>query len=656
MEENVDSRNNLTQTNEVQMDIMTQELTSERERRTAKEEAKEILANMKGDVAYGITESPRWYMAILLGFQHYLTMFGPTVAIPILLSDALCIGKSDVARSELIGTILFVSGMATLLQVLFGVRLPIVQGGTYSFLTPTFALLSLPQWQCPAEPGPELEAILQNMTSSERTELWQVRMREIQGAIMVASCFQVLIGFTGIIGVILRFIGPLAIAPTIALVGLSLIGTAADYAGSHWGISSVTMVLIIAFSQYLKNINIPCLGWSKEKGCSAVWYPIFKLFSVILAILLSWLLSYILTITDAIPDDDSSYGYPGRTDTKGNILKDSDWFRFPYPVQWGIPTVSAAGVFGMLAGVLASMIESIGDYYACARLAGAPPPPTHAVNRGIGMEGIGCILAGLWGTGNGTTSYSENIGAIGITKVGSRFVIVIGALIMMIFGMCLKFCALFVTIPDPIIGGVFCVMFGMITAVGISNLQFVDLNSSRNLFIVGFSIYMGLVIPNWLNANQGIISTGNQEVDQIITVLLSTSMFVGGLFGFILDNTIPGTQQERGLAQWRRMFGETADNDDEEHTQAVRHEVMKCYEFPFGNSLVHKWKSVTSYIPFCPTFIEFSCSCRKKKGGQENNDIDAVDGMYLHSVDTGDEKATQTPEPGDNPDAVDESL
>ena len=71
----------------------------------------------------------------------------------------------------------------------------------------------------------------------------------------------------------------------------------------------------------------------------------------------------------------------------------------------------------MIAGVLASAIESVGDYYACARLSAAPAPPMHAVNRGIGVEGIGCIIAGLLGTGNGTTSYSENIGAIGITKV-----------------------------------------------------------------------------------------------------------------------------------------------------------------------------------------------------------------------------------------------
>lgn len=71
----------------------------------------------------------------------------------------------------------------------------------------------------------------------------------------------------------------------------------------------------------------------------------------------------------------------------------------------------------MIAGVLASMVESIGDYFACARVSGAPPPPNHAVNRGIGVEGIGCILAGFWGTGLGTTSYSQNIGVINITKV-----------------------------------------------------------------------------------------------------------------------------------------------------------------------------------------------------------------------------------------------
>jgi len=53
--------------------------------------------------------------------------------------------------------------------------------------------------------------------------------------------------------------------------------------------------------------------------------------------------------------------------------------------QWGVPTVNSAAVLGMIAGVLPSMIESVGDYYACARLAGAPPPPVHAINRGMNV-------------------------------------------------------------------------------------------------------------------------------------------------------------------------------------------------------------------------------------------------------------------------------
>ena len=116
------------------------------------------------------------------------------------------------------------------------------------------------------------------------------------------------------------------------------------------------------------------------------------------------------------------------------------------------------------------------------------------MNRGIGTEGLGCLIAGIWGTGNGTTSYSENIGAIGVTKVGSRRVIQWGAAIMIILGLLCKFGSLFITIPSPIVGGLFIVMFGLVSAVGLSNLQFVDMNSSRNLFILGFSIFFGLVI------------------------------------------------------------------------------------------------------------------------------------------------------------------
>ena len=129
----------------------------------------------------------------------------------------------------------------------------------------------------------------------------------------------------------------------------------------------------------------------------------------------------LLTVTNAIPDDPDHWAYLTRTDVRSDVLSEASWFRLPYPGlslciewseshavpiiynlnsrllipdnsyqavdmfsgQWGRPTYSTSGVFGMLAGVIAGMIESIGDYYACARLSGAPNPPDHAINRRV---------------------------------------------------------------------------------------------------------------------------------------------------------------------------------------------------------------------------------------------------------------------------------
>ena len=69
---------------------------------------------------------------------------------------------------------------------------------------------------------------------------------------------------------------------------------------------------------------------------------------------------------------------------------------------------------------------------------------------------------------------------------------------MIVMGLFSKFGAVFATIPEPIVGGIFYIMFGMVAAVGLSSLQYVDLNSTRNLFILGFSIFFGLVSTVYL--------------------------------------------------------------------------------------------------------------------------------------------------------------
>ncbi|XP_048862984.1 solute carrier family 23 member 1-like isoform X1 [Brienomyrus brachyistius] len=542
----------------------------------------------RSKLAYCITDVPPWYLCIVLGVQHCLTAFGGLIAIPLILSQALCLQHDGLTQSYLISTIFFVSGLCTLLQVIFGVRLPILQGGTFTLLAPSLAMLSMPEWTCPTWTQ---NASLVNVSSPVFIEVWQSRMRELQGSIMVGSCFQILVGFSGLIGFFMKFIGPLTIAPTISLIGLSLFDSAGMSAGNHWGVAAMTTVLIVMFSQYLRHMTVPVPAYSKTRKFHSSRMYIFQILPVLLGITLSWLVCYLLTIYDILPLDPKEYGYQARTDLKGDVITQAPWFRFPYPGQWGMPTVSLAGVCGILAGVTSSMVESVGDYHACARLSGAPPPPRHAINRGVGIEGVGCLLAGAWGTGNGTTSYSENVGALGITKVGSRMVIVASGVLMILMGMFGKIGAIFTTLPTPVIGGMFLVMFGVISAAGVANLQYADMNSSRNIFIFGFSVFTGLVIPNWILKNPTSIATGVNELDQVLQVLLTTSMFVGGFFGFVLDNTIPGSKHERGLVAWNEAHHEIEDDVPE---------TSEVYNLPFGLSSRFSLFSWVWCLPFCP--------------------------------------------------------
>ena len=349
-------------------------------------------------------------------------------------------------------------------------------------------------------------------------------MQHVQGAIIAGSIVEMGVGATGLVGRLLRFVGPITIAPTIALIGLALFKFGAPMAGTHWPIGGLTIILIILFSQYLK---------SKRRS--------FELYPILLAILTAWATAAILTVTGVF-----SAGHPSFTSMEN--LRNAPWFRVPYPFQWGIPQFGIAAFVGMLAGYIASMVESIGDYYACARLSGATIPDKRIINRGITFEGIGCFVAGIFGTGNGTTSYSENIGAIGLTRVGSRRVVQAGAIIMILLGTVSKFGALFTTIPGPIVGGMYCAMFGMIAAVGLSNLQLVDLNSARNLFILGFAFFMGLSVPEYFAANP--VTFQPDWLANIINTLGSTGMAVGAFIALLLDNTIPGTDKERGLTAW----------------------------------------------------------------------------------------------------------
>ncbi len=460
-------------------------------------------------VEYGIEDRPPLSESVLLGLQHYLTMVGANIAVPLILAGAMDMPADITAR--FVGTFFVVSGVATLAQTTLGNRYPIVQGAPFSMLAPALAIIAV-VGAIPGEPN------------------WQTDLLYLQGAIIVAAFVQILIGYLGLIGRLRRFLSPVVIAPTIALIGLALFDAPQITAANQdWLLLGLTVGLIVLFSQYLKAKN-----------------RTFQLFPVVLGIAIAWLLAAALSLGGVYSPDSPGYVALGQVAAAPALVP-------IYPFQWGLPRFEFALVIGMIAGVLASVIESFGDYQAVARLTGSGAPSEKRINHGIGMEG-------LMGTG-GSTSYSENIGAIGLTGVASRYVVQIGAAIMLVVGFVGYFGQLVATIPDPIVGGLFIVMFGQIVAVGISTLKHVDLDSQRNVFVVGFSMFVGLAIPQYMANFESAEAfrelaagaspvLGSPIIADTVFVIGGTGMAVGGLVALVLDNTIPGTRKERGLEEW----------------------------------------------------------------------------------------------------------
>ena len=475
-------------------------------------ETGEARAHESSMVEYGIDDKPPLGQSALLGVQHWLTMVGSTIAIPLVLAGALGFDAGQTA--QLVATFFVVSGVATLAQTTVGNRYPIVQGGTFSMLGPALAII----------------AVLAAGDAAPTTMI-----RELQGAVIVAGLVEVAIGYLGIFGRLKRYVGPIVIAVVIALIGLALLTVPQiTSATNNWYLVGLTLALIVLFSQYLD-------GYSR----------LFKLFPVLLGLGGAYLLALVLSVTGLVP---------GLVDL--SPVANAPPLRVIVPFQWGLPLFTTSFIAGMIAGMLASAIESFGDYHSVARMAGEGAPNARRVNHGLGMEGLGNVFAGIMGTGNGSTSYTENVGAIGITGVASRYVVQVGAVVMILVGFVGYFGALVTTIPSAIVG------------VGLSQLQHVDLNRNRNVFVLGFGLFAGLSIPEYVTNVQdasdvtleaGLASVpvlgavlGLSTVAQTVGIILGTPIAVGGIAAFVLDNTIPGTAEERGLTAWEEI---TEDDD-----------------------------------------------------------------------------------------------
>ncbi|KAK2442617.1 N-terminal acetyltransferase [Trifolium repens] len=492
------------------------------------------------DLEYCIDSNPPWAETILLAFQNYILMLGTSVMIPSLLVPAM--GGSSGDKARVIQTLLFVAGINTLLQALFGTRLPAVVGGSFAYVIPVAYIIG--------------DSSLQRINDPH--ERFIHTMRAIQGALIVASSIQIVLGYSQVWGLFSRFFSPLGMAPVVGLVGLGLIHRGFPTLGNCVEIGIPMLLLVIGLSQYLKHVR-PFRD-----------IPIFERFPVLICIAIVWIYSVILTASGAYSHRPSITQHNCRTD-RANLISTAPWFMFPYPLQWGPPTFSAGHSFAMMSAVLVSMVESTGAYKAASRLAIATPPPAYVLSRGIGWQGIGILLDGLYGTGTGSTVSVENVGLLGLTRVGSRRVVQISAGFMIFFSTLGKFGAVFASIPFPIFAALYCVLFGLVGAVGISFLQFTNMNSMRNLIIIGLSLFLGISVPQffneyWTSSHHGPVHTNAGWFNAFLNTIFSSPPTVGLIVAVILDNTleVEKSKKDRGMPWWVKFRTFRGDNRNEE--------------------------------------------------------------------------------------------
>ncbi|KAJ8545421.1 hypothetical protein K7X08_018004 [Anisodus acutangulus] len=488
---------------------------------------------------YCIDSNPSWGEAIALGFQHYILALGTAVMIPSFLVPLM--GGNDGDKVRVVQTLLFIEGINTLLQTLFGTRLPTVIGGSWAFAVPIISIIH--------------DSSLTRITDPH--ERFLSTMRAIQGALIVASSVQIILGYSQLWAICSRFFSPVGMVPVIALAGFGLFDKGFPLAGECVEIGVPMFILFVILSQYLKNFQFRQL-------------PVMERFALIMSVTVIWAYAHLLTASGAYRHHPVTTQKHCRTD-RANLISTAPWIKIPYPLQWGAPTFDAGHAFGMMAATLVSLIESTGAYKAASRLASATPPPAHVLSRGIGWQGIGILFSGLFGTITGCTVSIENVGLLGSTRVGSRRVIQISAGFMIFFSLLGKFGALFASIPFPIFAAVYCVLFGLVASVGLSFLQFTNMNSMRNLFIVGVSLFLGFSIPEYFReyttaALHGPAHTKAGWFNDFLNTIFLSSPTVALMVSVFLDNTLEykDSAKDRGMPWWVKFRTFKGDSRNEE--------------------------------------------------------------------------------------------
>lgn len=389
---------------------------------------------------YSVNDVPPAPRLLLLGLQHLAIMYAGAVAVPLIVGPAVGLDAHDIAI--LVSADLLVAGIASVIQSagigsLFGVRLPVVAGATFTTVNPMIIIAT----QYGGRAG----------------------LPVVYGAMLVSGAFGLIIARP--FAMIIRFFPPLVTGTVITVIGLSLIGAdvsliagsdpkAASYGQmSHIGLAALVALIIVAVSRLAR-------GFTSQ-------------IAVLIAIAAGTLVAWPMGL-----DDFSSVGSSG-------------WFGIAAPFHFGPPRFQAAAIISMCIVMLVTYTESTADMLAVAELTGTSLRPADLA-RGLATDGLSALLAGFMNSFP-DTAFAQNVGLVGMTRVRSRWVVTVCGVLLLILGVIPKVGAVIADLPGPVIGGAATVMFAMVTAIGIRTLGKVNFDGNSNLLIVAVSLAFGLV-------------------------------------------------------------------------------------------------------------------------------------------------------------------
>lgn len=373
----------------------------------------------------------------LLGLQHVLVMYAGAVAVPLIVGRALKLPPDQVAM--LVSADLFACGLATLLQSWglpgIGVRMPVMMGVTFAAVTPMVAMGTNPE----------------------------IGLTGIYGAVIAAGLFAFLVA--PLIGRLLPLFPPVVTGTIILVIGVSLMKVGVNWAAGGIGNPDYGAPLHLAIAAFVLCVILAITRYGTGFVNSA---------SVLIGIVVGMLVAAFFGLVDL-----------------GHVATAS-WFDVVRPFAFGAPTFDPVSIVTLCIVMIVVMIESTGMFLALAEIC-ADPIDEKRLTRGLRGDGLGTIIGGIFNTFP-YTSFSQNIGLVGVTGVRTRYVTVVGGFIMLGLGLIPKLAALVEAVPQCVLGGAGLVMFGMVGATGVRILGAVDFARHRNnLFIVAVSVGFGMI-------------------------------------------------------------------------------------------------------------------------------------------------------------------